>query len=221
MNDYRYEIKYVLDELDFHYIKIFLLRNNAIKTFHDRKVHSLYFDTPFNDFCKENLNGSSERTKVRLRWYNHFTCPTLEFKLRRDRVGAKQIFKIKKVTEEDLYKLPLNLLSNKIFKNVKSLVNYRSHLIPVVYINYEREYFELNNGIRITIDKNIITKPVTVNQPLNFHKEISNKNIIVEIKFSKKLKPLASTLIKNLELSPTRHSKYLHGLTRIGYSSYI
>jgi len=220
MKKERYEIKYQLNEIELIFIKSFLIRSSASKFFNDRIVNSIYFDTPLFDFCNENLQGLSKRKKVRLRWYDEYTIPTLEFKLRNDRVGTKKNYSLHNITKKDLYQMEINSLTKKIFHNIQfdSSIGY---LIPLVYINYEREYYELENGIRITIDKKIKYRPLSFGSCLNSHKKICDNKIIVEIKFSRNQKSAAKDLIKSLEISPVRNSKYLNGLARLGYANYL
>ncbi len=66
----RYERKYLIEKNNDFFFKNFLLRNNFQYIYEKRKVNSIYFDTNDFKFFEENINGVSQRKKVRLRWYN-------------------------------------------------------------------------------------------------------------------------------------------------------
>ena len=87
---------------------------------------------------------------------------------------------------------------------------------------YFREYYEDNNGLRVTIDKKIRFQYLDGSKRYlddcpssNYHKYIA------EVKFNPELKDYASKLMSNLHVSPVRNSKYLLGLSRFGYVNYI
>ena len=67
----RYEIKVPLDhyyDLNFRTWKDNL--KLVKKTFNDRVIHTVYFDTDNLSSARDNLSGTSNRRKFRLRWYN-------------------------------------------------------------------------------------------------------------------------------------------------------
>ena len=46
------------------------------QTYPPRKINSLYFDSLNLNSLEESIEGSSERTKLRLRWYGNERSPT-------------------------------------------------------------------------------------------------------------------------------------------------
>ena len=71
MNNYRYEIKFSLDEIAYTEAMRWLQVNtHATKKFENRYVNSLYFDNPGYSAVRDNISGLSDRSKYRLRWYN-------------------------------------------------------------------------------------------------------------------------------------------------------
>ena len=96
-----------------------------------------------------------------------------------------------------------------------------NYFLPQLYVNYEREYFENQNNIRITLDRRIKFSNIMKYRCLNDLKRIDYNKIILELKFDPNRKNYVSNLIKNLKLTPCRHSKYLAGMSKVGYATYI
>ena len=65
------------------------------KTYADRRVHSIYLDTPeFNDYY-DGVSGLSRRSKTRFRWYQENTeRMVLEVKRKKNKVATKYLFQI-------------------------------------------------------------------------------------------------------------------------------
>ena len=95
------------------------------------------------------------------------------------------------------------------------------HLTPTLQVNYEREYYETYDGIRITIDQNIQFSDTQLHTQLNENHFFSYPNNVMEIKFEPSMKEEVSELIRPLHITPKRHSKYLIGLATLGYVVYI
>ena len=88
--NYRYEIKFILDNANLSKIYQWIKeRTFAIRTYPNRQVNSLYFDDINYTSVKDNLAGVSDRKKMRLRWYGKeedTNSPSFEFKLREGRL---------------------------------------------------------------------------------------------------------------------------------------
>ena len=67
-NDFRYEIKFVLNEREMSHALTWLSIIGT-KKFSDRSINSLYFDNLNQELARDNLAGISNRCKVRLRYY--------------------------------------------------------------------------------------------------------------------------------------------------------
>ena len=226
MKDFRYEIKFVLNEnMLFEYLQL-AKTISAYNKYPNRIVQSLYFDTINFDNIKDNLSGISNRNKLRLRWYSESSdSPVLEIKNREGRVGNKNKFIIEDITTKDLEFISCGELKNKLFyymnaKFPKENVFNKLYL-PVIKVNYNREYLQTNSGIRLTLDKNICFKNISLNRPIEHFKETEYKTYILEIKFSFEMKKQVSEILRQFRLTPQRHSKYLTGMSKLGYSSYI
>ena len=229
MSNYRYEIKFSLEDLGFSGVMQWILLGTKLrKRYPDRYVNSIYFDDLNYTSVKDNLIGISNRRKYRIRWYgrnNLIAAPSqvqFEVKIRKGRLGKKIIYPLH-YSERDLISLPIDkieLILGKELTDVDSQPN--DYYRAVLGVQYLREYFEDSNGLRITIDKEIKFKDLNgCKSSLEKCPSVAHNKYIMEIKFDVELKEYVAKLTQNLCISPLRHSKYLMGLARFGYASYI
>jgi len=226
MSGYRYEIKFVLNEVDLLEVKQFLMKNGAQSPFPARAVNSLYFDDPDFQCVRENLSGISERSKIRLRWYDSDNNkPELEVKRRKGRLGSKNNYKLNELTTDKISKLTSNEIKKFTFSYVTKNYNYdrvlNNYLLPVLLVNYTREYYEINSEIRVTLDSNLNFRNISSEHPVTYHNKMMYNQYIMEIKFGVNQKYIVSDLIRYLNLTPKRHSKYLVGMAKIGFVNYV
>ena len=92
--DFRYEVKFQINERNYSFIQSWLYGNVNFSRIHpNRTVNSLYFDDLEHSAVKDNLSGISNRSKYRLRWYGGTTNDVknviFEEKIRNGRVGQK------------------------------------------------------------------------------------------------------------------------------------
>ena len=162
MNEDRYEIKFTLNELGITHALSWLAHIGAKKTFQDRDVNSLYFDNINLDAVRDNLSGTTPRHKVRLRWYKSKTLekfdPNLEIKTKNGRLSSKILFPLPEI-KKSIDTKSIFSLSEKVIQTSRQLniahKSINTHLLPMLIVQYQREYYEIKNGIRITIDKKI------------------------------------------------------------------
>jgi hypothetical protein len=224
MKQNRYEIKFVLNELEFIEVKYFLKYINSFKSYPQRNVSSLYYETYDYSTVKDNISGVSNRKKLRLRWYDDNTRPKVEIKNKFSRVGNKKTFLIDLLDKEAINTLSVRGLNQIIFNHLKKNHNETfllNQFVPVLKVFYEREYYETNRGLRITIDKNINFSQVSPNQNIHFHKNIKFNKRVMELKFPVDLKSHVNDLIRNLNVTPKRNSKFLLGMSKLGYVNYV
>ena len=94
-NNRRFERKYISELNKSWMFRDKLIEKNFIKIYEKRKVISLYFDTVDYKFFKDNIEGTGNRIKARLRWYqnsnhtNNKIKTTLELKKKEDLLEQK------------------------------------------------------------------------------------------------------------------------------------
>ena len=225
-NDFRYEIKFVANETNYSiFNEWFFSQSDFFKSYPERQINSLYFDD--NDFTsvKDNLSGIANRKKIRLRWYGNNTQnknnPILEIKNKNGRLGSKEHINIPSL-QNNIYECKIKKIKEIIFDK-SALNDYLSNkdYLPSLIVSYRRKYFENNENIRITLDSDISFSEPLFNKKITNHEKLYFNKRIIELKFSMDKKISASRLIKDLDLVPTRHSKYLTGLAMFGKVNYL
>ena len=97
------------------------------------------------------------------------------------------------------------------------------YYISTLGVRYLRKYFEDRVGLRVTFDEKIQFSDLYDDiDPFPFsNRLIDYKQKIMEIKFDPYNKDYVSSLVKKLNMTPKRHSKYLVGMAHLGNVVYI
>jgi hypothetical protein len=227
-NEFRYEIKFVLNEAALaSFLSWMYLNTNCRKKYAKRTVNSIYFDDLSYSSVRDNLSGVPNRQKTRLRWYqngnnNPISIPVLEQKTRIGRLGSKSsvaINSLKEIIYSSTFSTMMDLIRNEVSLDHYATLEY---LIPTLNVSYSRQYFEDNNGLRITVDDAIkFNGRFSLHQKLNNTEQIDYRSKIVELKFEPEMKNYVVDLMRPLSLTPVRHSKYLTGLAMFGQVQYL
>ena len=200
----RYEIKFPLSYEQYCCLEHRLYQNipNLLSPYPERVIHSLYYDDYVMSDYHNNVSGITPREKVRLRWYNDDKNAALELKYRDGQMGLKKSVPLDVSIEQAIQtgiqntNLPDDLLNSWERRQNQSL-----------YVRYNRKYFALENGIRLTIDWNIefasnIDNPLTP----------SPVYCVLEVKFPSDKQEDAAKIIQSLGYRYYRHSKYVIGM---------
>jgi hypothetical protein len=221
--EYRYEIKFVLNEINLTTALNWVYTSTKLrKKFKGRYVNSLYFDDPEFGAVRDNLAGISQRQKIRLRWYRHVNLVNglvLEQKNRVDRYGNKNRLPIR---DKQLTERPITNINQAVGQILRdNRVSMETHYAASLHIEYYRQYFEDNNGLRLTFDREITFKNIISSQTIDTLPKVSYPPVVMELKFTPDLKNYAADLLRFLPMTPKRHSKYLAGLSTFGLAKYI
>lgn len=215
MNQNRIEKKFVFGKYKVDFLEKILISKGFIKSFSSRNVSSIYLDTFNFDFVKDNINGVSQRKKIRFRWYNDdFSKIYLEEK-------NKQNFLVKKnISKAINLKKDQNLVQNlqKYFLSLDQIYN-NFNFRFVLKTNYLRSYW-INNekNIRATIDTNLSTSPIN-----DLNRKLDLNETILEFKFSPSNERLFRNLFSqnNFNLRSKKYSKYLQSFSILDDSGLI
>ena len=190
----RKEYKFVLENKEV--LNFFKFYSKTIKKLHPkRKIISLYFDTPDFQLYKNSILNDVDKTKIRFRQYPQ---------------KNSNIYKEIKINSQNGKEKLSELTEYSKLSAIKNVVHENSQLTPVIYIEYDREYFEVENSIRVTIDNNIYYSPPK-NRSL-FSKKITEDKTIVEFKLlDKSFTDVEKLFFKN----PQAFSKFTNGMQKI------
>ncbi len=216
MTENRVEKKFVLGKFREDFLKKFLLLNGFVKQFPNRSISSIYLDTINYNFVKDNINGVSERKKIRFRWYNND-----ESKIYCEVKNKKnfQVWKdIEKIEFSRGKKELLSELKNYFFlKNKKNMNNYNYKFI--LKTNYKRSYWISNNKrFRATIDIDINASSLK-----NFSKPIDLPDTVLEFKFSPKYESEFRNFFnfRSYQLRNQKYSKYVRSFLALENSGLV
>ena len=210
-NNLRYERKWVFKESNYNDIL-----NKALKSkflFHQqhpkRYVNSIYFDDNDRTSIKDNLDGVSNRSKFRLRWYgkNSFFLhdPMLEIKIKKNFLNYKKIFPLEKLNNLNLK----NINHVKFINEVVNSIVEKKILFSYVTTHYERLYLiSYNQKIRATIDYNL--KGTKFN--CYFQNPIfkTSRDVVVELKYNQEYDGYVRDNLKKISTRFSKNSKYIN-----------
>ena len=175
-----------------------------------RKVNSIYFDTQDYVSIRQNLDGVSNKKKIRIRWYgnkNIINKPIIEIKSKKGFETKKESISIKELDN-------LNLLNLDNLKTIQEILNFKLKqkkvIHPVLTTHYEREYFiSLNGKIRATVDYNL--KSIFLNNLSQIDIVKNFKNIcILEFKYPTSLDKYVRKNLRDVSLRLSKNSKFVN-----------
>ena len=219
----RYERKFILEDSSINSLLFlkYCLPFDFEEIFHERVINSIYYDTQNLFLAKQGIEGDSERSKIRVRYYgdsNSIEMPILEVKIKKGYVGDK--YKIP-IEREKL--LNSNFRLSEFLK--ETLVSYEfndivSFLKPIAFVSYKRNYYTaFSNGFRFTFDRDISFKMINSYDPYSCI--IDNPSInyfkkIIELKYAKDYQDEANKLVSKFPFRLSSFSKYKIALSELG-----
>jgi hypothetical protein len=225
----RYELKFSEDELlALTTMEVWLARQPYIyEAYPERSVHSLYFDNPSLQCASDNLNGSANRQKFRLRWYTDPTDDvphgpaTFERKIRVGVLGTKRSNR-SSLDGRRLLAGSRNEILRASLEDPGFVETFQcTDLEPSLYVRYERSYFATPDGIRFTIDRGVRFGDVLASRHNWWSGQAQSKWLVVEVKHAPEWKDSVAAMLVDFPLRRYRHSKYMLGLSFFSYVNYL
>ncbi len=216
--EYRYEKKFVIRELEDYEIEKIIKQHPVAfsEIFYKRRVNNIYFDSMDMDYYNDNLSGTSDRLKIRIRWYGRLfgeIKPLLELKIKRNELGRKISFPLKPFKFDREFSL-------EFFKKVLDKSDIQKWIVeefkthyPSLLNCYDRKYFiSADKKYRATIDTNMKFFRIKNRNNL-FLERINEKNTkILELKYAGKDYKKAEHITQHLPFRVSRSSKYISGI---------
>ncbi len=215
----RLEIKFVNYREEFAKLEQWLKLHwlGFAQPYPDRKINNIYFDSFDYRAYAENLSGASQRNKVRYRWYGEVELPasgTLEVKRKRNFFG----WKLKYPVAEPPYEpgLTWKEIRRRIYRQIpaEGQIWMQDHPQIMMLNRYWRRYYVSNcQRIRVTFDWDQAIWDQRYKSTPNFHlRGVLPDTVVVEVKFARADRDLASEMIQSLPVRVGRHSKYMNGV---------
>jgi len=219
---YRYERKFLVDEMDVHQVRALVKRHPSMfyEPYPPRYVNNLYLDTEALDNYFDNVSGVGERRKARIRWYGALfgdvEKPMLEFKIKSGLVGTKRIypfvpFRLDRRFCDAVYQ---DLVRQA---DLPETVGAYLRCMEVVLCNrYYRWYFATRDQrFRVTVDTEMAFYQVGRTGNRFIHRHVDHRNVVVELKYNKPEDTSASRVSGHFPFSMTKNSKYVTGIERV------
>jgi|TARA_B110000027_G_scaffold120874_1_gene134625 hypothetical protein len=219
-SDYRYERKFVTSELSKYHVESIVKTHPAIfsEIYQLRNVNNMYFDSFRLVNYSDNVDGSSDRIKIRIRWYGELfgkiKNPVLEIKEKKGMLGRKISIPIS----------PFTLLNNTDIRDIiKSLDHFRDvvlidfkSLIPTLLNRYSRKYYQsYDKNFRITIDDKQEFYSIGTKNNLFLEKYRDDNSVIIELKYDRDFEKRANNITSCFPFRVSKNSKYVNGLDKI------
>ncbi|MBN2549489.1 MAG: VTC domain-containing protein [Anaerolineales bacterium] len=223
LRTYRYERKFLVDELRPFQVEALIKLHPYLfyAPYPPRYVNNLYFDTPDLENYYDNLNGASQRRKVRLRWYGApfgaLNSPVLEIKVKDGLVGTKHSYPLPPFYLDQSF---CNASFRNLVMNSKLPENVRRDLCSleiVLFNRYYRRYYASRSGhFRVTLDTEMaFFKANGIFGNTFIHRHVNYHDLVVELKYEIDQEPHANRVAGFFPFRVTRNSKYIQGIEQV------
>ena len=211
----RFENKFIFSRGDEKNFRSLVTNGFLRKLYENRIVNSIYYDTIALDNLYHNINGSDNRVKYRVRWYNQINNSEVFFE---KKIKSGLITKKKKISLgffSSHFLLRKYLKSENFLKKINTYTT--QNLIEVLAVSYERAYFgDFEKKLRVTFD----TKIKTQKRNMDTFFEIDSD--ILELKYDLTESNFVKNKIKktNFNLRNQKFSKYVRSfllLSEMGF----
>ena len=182
-----------------------------------RQVNNLYLDTPSLRFFYDNIYGSANRKKFRIRWYGglfgSIQYPVLEIKIKDGYVGRKLSFPL---IPYDFNQGFIAGDTTRVFRQSELpewVRNELNLLQPSLLNTYQRSYYQSRDRkFRITIDDqlqyfDVFTFPNMFERDRTVHTEV-----VLELKYDFDQDDVAEEITNELPFRLIKNSKYINGI---------
>ena len=219
---YRYERKFVISGVAPEEVGFLVRRHPAmfVEIYPRRWVNNIYFDSPDLLNVQDNVAGSNQRTKTRIRWYGgllgRIATPVLERKIKRGYVGRKVLHGLAHFdlnegfcSSELQEALRQSGLPEPIALELRSLQ-------PTLMNRYSRQYYQSATGrYRITIDAEMSFHAI---KPLRNHLTQwarAHSVVVLELKYAPDDDDGSAAITQLLPRRICRNSKYVTGMRMV------
>jgi hypothetical protein len=223
-NKFRYERKFVISYLSLFELESIVRLHPAmfLEVFPQRFVNNIYLDSFGKESYVDNVNGASQRSKVRIRWYGdlfkNIQTPVLEFKSKNNLLGTKTSFVLSDFSLDK--KFSRKILRNVFFSSDLPLVVLQQlSLLDLSLLNrYSRRYFQSADcKFRITLDFDMEFYKLLPVRNTFLCRSDNKMDTILELKYAENLEEEVDCITRYLPFRITKSSKYISGLDSLNF----
>jgi hypothetical protein len=219
---WRYERKFVARGVSVTEVLALIRRHPSVflEVYPSRTINNVYLDSAALHDYYDHVSGAAQRLKTRIRWYGPLRGPiehpTLEQKIKRGHVNAKQS-----------YPLPPLHLNGSIDRNalavtfgqagLPELVGSRLRQLEPSLINrYQRHYLRsADRKFRLTVDAALKFYPARSTSNGTTIAANGGSIVILELKFEPQYAEVAAAVTNALPFRLNRCSKYVLGIEQL------
>lgn len=224
-SDYRFERKFFITELSKYEIENIVKLHSAMfsEVYYERFINNIYFDTHQMNNLSDNLEGATNRIKVRVRWYGELLGviekPIMEVKVKNGLLGKKISLPLKPFTLSPAINID-EIIRSVTYPVKEWIADFRS-LNPVLINRYTRKYFEsADKKYRITLDYDQFFYRVNNTENLFLEEYNDAVSVILELKYDKNSDGEVNKITSEFPFRLSKSSKYVNGLSKILRSSF-
>ncbi len=220
-NERRYEIKMPIDNCSLAEVCMWLRLHpeNFSQNYPQRRVNSIYFDSPDLLNVDENLAGISERRKLRLRWYGntgYVKQANWEIKCKERNLG----WKITQPLDQYIPHADMNWQEVLTVLRANTSDYAGMHLAhsrwPTLINSYERLYYlSWDMSIRATVDFHQAFFDQRLSGTPNLTRCLlypDQEDIVLELKAPEASRDQLAEIVQHFPVLVTRNSKYVNGM---------
>jgi hypothetical protein len=194
-------------------------------------VHSLYLDSPNLKLYWDTINGTKNRYKLRLRFYeNRPDAPVyFEIKRRMNNIIAKQRGGVRRKAVDLLLAGHFPDQSHIVSRDPKHLVALQNfcklassiQAQPRTHVAYLREAWlsAYDNSVRVTLDRKVRSEfePTSrLSTDMHHPHYVFGSDIVLELKFTNRFPNWFGDLVRHFGLQQCGAAKYVEGVAQIG-----
>jgi hypothetical protein len=182
-----------------------------------RWVHNIYFDTPDLTCFYASMSGTSQRLKLRLRWYGEPADAdrgALEWKWRRGALGRKWVVPVDWGGNLEKQRWSALRMGFREDLGAKQRASFDALALPTLLNRYRREYWISRDGsIRLTLDDQLSFVPQRSSLAPQIRGSIPwNRMRVLELKAPATSMDAVRHAARGFPYRPARFSKYTAGM---------
>jgi SPX domain protein involved in polyphosphate accumulation len=220
-NNFRYERKFLISHFSHSEIEQIIKFHPACfsRLFPQRSINNIYFDTFGFEHYFENVEGDTDRIKMRIRWYGdtfgEIRKPKLEYKIKKGLLGRKETFDL------NPFLLDKNFSKDVIIKALdrpdipNRVRNELMSVQPSLLNSYKRNYFlSANKKFRVTVDHDMSYHRISYGGNNFITRSTEFDRAVMELKYNRENEEEAKQVGAMFPFTLTKNSKYLRGVDR-------
>ena len=218
----RYEMKYMLNRMQFEELKEEMEQYMIADEHGKSTICSLYFDTPTFLLIRRSLEKPVYKEKLRLRSYGVADADTIvfvELKKKYDSVVYKRRVGMKEADAERYLLQHEQVMDTQITREIDYCMTNYEKLAPSILLSYEREaYFgKGDHDFRVTFDQNILWRDYDLSLCKGIYGRplLSEDQVLMEVKTAGGIPMWMVKFMSERNIYKTSFSKYGMAYTKI------